>query len=586
MTRYIRRYIESAPDVRRAERTTQGLAVFCFQNTDGFTQEFLKRVGIEAISAPPRHADTTALAEFADQLLWLNQECIFLLRDTYQVMCEYHARAGRGFGMLVNRRFLCRDRNEEDYFALVQPIYDVLPNCADAGEFLARYVGQIRALIDSDPHWRRVAGEIVRYVDSHAQSSSIVWVDWGAQFTFSLFCYASIDILSKRSFRQQFQSFTAYPWLPSFLRDWFFSDDIRLTVPMELRGRRAYANAVEDRARGTFLGFAIGDSLGFPAAGIEAGDVARFVSLPVRRFAANPLHPFFSRLVPGQFTDNTTLLMTSANTTLRTPRFDLQRYAEDLADWTRRRIESPDLQRWPGPTAMEGGKRLLMGLAGAESGSTTSESCSALYRIIPLALAHRPFVADTTVTMVDMIDRVCALTHRTDEARQGCRLLAVLVADLLVGCPPETAVAAALHEMGPPENGELVRRITRVVRERGQLDDDQARRFFRTSSLMRETLPLALLFFLKYRNDFRAAVLAAANSFRVDSAAERARLGNHSWKEQLQLARGGNTDGIAAITGALAACYLGLNRIPSDFRGVEGAADLAKDAGQLVADSL
>ncbi|MDP9190452.1 MAG: ADP-ribosylglycohydrolase family protein [Acidobacteriota bacterium] len=582
MTAYIRRTMNVGADARFQHRLQQGLAVFCFNNTDEFKSAFLTRTGLSAIPAPAKHADGQAFNAFTNQLLGLQRECIFLLRDTYEVMSEYQRAGGRGFGMVVNRKFLCRDGDEDDYFTLVQQIYDLLPSCSSAEEFLDRYVARITTLIGDDPHWHRVASEIAHYVDTHVQTRSIVWVDWGAQFTFSLFCYASTKILGTRALEQRLYSFTAYPWLPSFFRAWFLSDDVRATLQMEHRGRRAYSAGVEDRAKGTLVGFAIGDSLGFPAAGIEGRDVSRFLRLPITGFAANGQHPFFSRLSAGQFTDNTELLLMSAKVASESAGVDIDQFAHSLADWTRQRLDQPESQRWPGPTAMEGGRRLLKGIIPSKAGSATSESCSALYRIIPVALSRRPFVTGGARDVAHIIDQVCALTHRTRESRLGCQILGRILPDLLIGCPPEVAVSAALLATKNVRHAELHKRIGQALSESRHLSDAEARRRMGTSSLMRETLPLAVLLFLKYGDDFRSAVLAAANSFRADSEEEKARLMEYSWVEQLQMARGGNTDGIAAITGALAGCFAGARRIPPDLSKVEGVARLKAAAVHLV----
>ena len=50
---------------------------------------------------------------------------------------------------------------------------------------------------------------------------------------------------------------------------------------------------------------------------------------------------------------------------------------------------------------------------------------------------------------------------------------------------------------------------------------------------------------------------------------EKKRLKDLSWKEQLQEAKGGNTDGIAGLTGAFLGAYSGINKIPKKFMKVE-----------------
>jgi len=78
----------------------------------------------------------------------------------------------------------------------------------------------------------------------------------------------------------------------------------------------------------------------------------------------------------------------------------------------------------------------------------------------------------------------------------------------------------------------------------------------------------------KYKNDFEKAVLAAANSFREDSTEEKERIKDFSWKEQLIEAEGGNTDGIAGLTGAFSGARNGINSIPEKFKSVENYKNL------------
>lgn len=580
MMAHVRGYLATARQ-RDRDRAFDGLAVFCFNNTAAFTNDVRTRVGVGALPTEPERS-APPMQSFVERLLGFHSECIFLLRDTYPAMRQYQARGGVGFGMLVNRRFLCRKGDEEDYFELVAQVYDSLGRTASQKAFLAAYVQRIDRLCRTDEHWQRVAVDIARYVDTHVRGTSIVWVDWGAQFTFSLFSYASVALFGRRTYRQSLYNYTVYPWLEDIFRDWYFSRNVRSTLPTERRGRTEYQKAVETAARGAVVGFAIGDSLGFPAAGMEQTDVRRTVRTPITSFATNTAHPYFSMLRGGQYTDNTTMLLATAAAVRRDGTVDLDAQADALSSWGRLRVDHPELARWPGPTAMHGARRLLAGAPPARAGSTTSRSCSALYRVLPVALSCRPFVHGTTDDVVKVIDAICRLTHRSEESRVGCRLFALLVADLLIGCPPALAVDAAIARAFGNGRGTVALNLRRAARDHTRLTDDAARRLFGTSSAMAATLPLAVTFFLKY-TQFGCAVTAAANSFRVDPPAERRRLAGFSWARQMELAHGGNTDGIAAVTGALVGATIGSDHLPRAYTArLEDREVLEREAERLV----
>ena len=106
--------------------------------------------------------------------------------------------------------------------------------------------------------------------------------------------------------------------------------------------------------------------------------------------------------------------------------------------------------------------------------------------------------------------------------------------------------------------------------------------FFGTGSLIYQTLPLAIYFFLKYPSNFEKAVLGAVNSYRSDTYKEKKKLAGLSWNKQLQEAKGGNTDGIAGLTGAFAGAYLGINKIPRKFLTVEDKQKLKVLAEELI----
>ena len=87
---------------------------------------------------------------------------------------------------------------------------------------------------------------------------------------------------------------------------------------------------------------------------------------------------------------------------------------------------------------------------------------------------------------------------------------------------------------------------------------------------------------MKQPENFEKSILLAANSYRDDTPEEKERLKNLSWKEKLIETKGGNTDGIAGLTGAFLGAYLGKDKIPNKFMKIENKDKIIKLGTELV----
>ena len=74
---------------------------------------------------------------------------------------------------------------------------------------------------------------------------------------------------------------------------------------------------------GAIVGFAIGDSLGFPAAGIKKRDYLKINKGYIKDFEQNKNHPYFCALKRGQFTDNTRLFLLTIESLIKSHGFAL-----------------------------------------------------------------------------------------------------------------------------------------------------------------------------------------------------------------------------------------------------------------------
>src|SRR3989338_9046286 len=123
----------------------------------------LRQVGLQKLRNLHHHAvSENQSADFVSKLSQIDGECIFLLKDTYNVLNAYQQRTGKGFGLLVNRKFLCR--TEEDYFALVKIIYEALAGSNNLDDFSETYFVEFQKLIENDEYFLDRAKKLFEYV--------------------------------------------------------------------------------------------------------------------------------------------------------------------------------------------------------------------------------------------------------------------------------------------------------------------------------------------------------------------------------------------------------------------------------------
>jgi len=580
MATYIRTFLSKDLSAEEILKAYKGIADFCYKNSSGFKKEFLHHVGLQKLKNFRRHpVSENHSADFALELSKMNGECVFLLKDTHDVLSLYQQKTGKGFGLLINRKFLCR--TEEDYFTLVKLIYDTLTDSNNVAEFSEKYFASFQQMIKNNTHFLGRAKKFSEYVAAHSTSRKIIFVDLGFQFTFSLFCSAAMRHFGNT--QTDFYSYSTYPWLQTFFKDKYFSEKSETVLDLELEAMKSFQSSLQNRAAGAFVGFAVGDALGFPVAGMDKNDVPKFINQKITGFTYNTKHPFFSHLKSGQYTENTNLLMISAQHLIKNRGFVPQKYQEDLSKWGKKILANPDAERWAGPTAINAVKNLMAGKSYHESGSTTTESCSATYRVVPLGIFYRPFAKDGVDELQNNAEISAMFTHNSEISKTGATITALIIGNLMHGILPEKAVIGALNIVGETEKIKLlIQKIKQAVDMSKTESIESARKVFGTGSPIYQTLPLAIFCFLKFQADFEGAVIAAANSYRDDTLEEKDRLKKFSWEEQLQYAKGGNTDGIAGLTGTFAGAYLGFDKIPRKFLSIENRDKLVSLAQKLV----
>lgn len=167
--------------------------------------------------------------------------------------------------------------------------------------------------------------------------------------------------------------------------------------------------------------------------------------------------------------------------------------------------------------------------------------CGAVARSAPLGLLHAAGRFNPEVFTREIL-RAGLITHCDPESLNGA--LAFAYAVRLVAnddVPPEMLLAEVAAFIDEDDVARQIRQAERLIPTGGERDSDQRNlRKIGTSESVADTVAAALYCFAMYPDDFSAAVLTAVNA-------------------------GGDTDTIAAMTGALVGAHIGARALPSEF---------------------
>jgi ADP-ribosylglycohydrolase len=277
------------------------------------------------------------------------------------------------------------------------------------------------------------------------------------------------------------------------------------------------------RYTGCLLGAAIGDAMGMPGEGTPA-DLWRADCSFRRAYRGHPN----DSLAPGQFTDDTQMMVLSASL-LANRKFSIGEYAAKLRD-----IQATGELRFPDGSVVTACMHLMEGKSPEESGvNSTTSGC--IPAGIPFALAYRE-----PVEIRETVARVCSVTHTNPAAIAACTGVAMLIHHTLAGSPDDLDLAWGEVSREDPLLGEKIRHALYLEKEGIGLE--HAIRLIGNDLSVYQTLPLAFFLMARY-----------------PAASELLSLVGHV---------GGNTDTIGFICGAYLGAKYGENVLPA--RLVEG----------------
>lgn len=295
-----------------------------------------------------------------------------------------------------------------------------------------------------------------------------------------------------------------------------------------------------DRYRAVLVGTAVGDALGAPVEG--------------RRSTRNYVASLDRETPELRFTDDTAMTIGVAESLVEVGAFDGHHMAHTLA---RHYTEEPWRGYGAGPPEVFG--NMERGVPWNEAaaslfGGTGSFGNGAAMRVAPVALFAHP----DTHTVASLARETSLISHTHPEGIDGAVSQAVAVDRILARDTDEAIEPRRLvMEIQPYLMTAILRdKLSYLAASIGQRSPDELAQVLGSGISAHTSVPTALACFLTHPDSFSDAVRTA-------------------------ISLGGDTDTIAAMTGALSGAHLGLDAIPSAWRNVEGHATLIALADKL-----
>jgi ADP-ribosyl-[dinitrogen reductase] hydrolase len=304
------------------------------------------------------------------------------------------------------------------------------------------------------------------------------------------------------------------------------------------------------RCVGSVAGFAIGDAMGMPAQFLTRDQIRRYYGKQIVAFLrAHPGHA--SDFLPaGSYTDDTQMMLATAEALIECRKMDPARQADALLAW----YTNTTPHRTPMRANMRACRHLSLGRPWTKSG-VFSGGCGAAVRMLPIGLFY---CADPDRLVRAALDE-CVITHTDPHARAASVAVAYLTGRLIQAtarCSLGDQVLETADRVAPfdADTAAMLRWVTQIA----HLPAEEALFEIGTSSDAIEAIPAAVYCLLKHPRNFAHAVQTAVNA-------------------------GDASDSIAALTGGFVGALNGLEAIPKEWiAGVENAA-LLRDVGESLA---
>ena len=282
-----------------------------------------------------------------------------------------------------------------------------------------------------------------------------------------------------------------------------------------------------DRAAALLFGLALGDALGAPVEFLASSEIkSHYGEMGIQE----PPNPAF-------YTDDTQMTLALAEALLDSGlsvALDTQMQAVGgrFVEW----LHSPDNNRAPGNTCIQGVRRFEAGRSWREAGLLESKGCGSAMRVASIGYLyqHDP----------DRLSEIAAasssITHRHPTAIAGSVAAAYAVKLALDGIPVSQYLPRIMA-FTDGESDELDAALYRVGHAGAWADEERALAHVGEGWTAEEAVALALYCVIRYPDDYVACVRRAANT-------------------------NGDSDSIACIAGGIMGARLGLDAVPADWR--------------------
>ena len=330
-------------------------------------------------------------------------------------------------------------------------------------------------------------------------------------------------------------------------------------------------NNIKDRIRGSLIGGAIGDALGYPVEFMTYSQIKdRYGDKGITRFqlnskgvaeisddtqmtlfTANGLLFGYSRLaMRGIMGEPVSYIRDSYLEWLQTQTGEID-YTKEHYNWIRE-IKELHSRRAPGNTCMQA----LNDIANKKEVHNHSKGCGGIMRVAPIPLYYNGRMKefhDDIKCETKVAGDAAALTHKHPLGYLPAALLAYLIGRVLWETSPTPYQIARILSEGVELLKEIypnllkeINALQYLVEKAGRravsaLSDEEAIRQIGEGWVAEETLAIAVFCVMRYPNDFEKAIIASVN---------------HS----------GDSDSTGAVTGNIIGAICGYEAIPSYFK--------------------
>jgi ADP-ribosylglycohydrolase len=305
--------------------------------------------------------------------------------------------------------------------------------------------------------------------------------------------------------------------------------------------------------RGCLVGGAIGDALGRPVEFLEYNEI-------ISQFGAGGIQDLKSFSSESEISDDTQMTLFTAEGILRAQTRGIEK---GICDPTT--VVFHAYQRWlltqgyPKVTDYEWfyngwlldikklyarrapGNSCISSLLSRKQGTTkdpinNSKGCGGVMRVAPVGLFYPKENA------FNMAVEFAALTHGHPSGYLSAGALAYIIASIIEGQDIETAVKNSINELEDHDSHEeCIQSLKKALKlSKSSLSDISVIAQLGEGWVGEEALGISVYCTLKYKNDFKEALIAAVN-------------------------HNGDSDSTGAITGNILGAYLGLKNIPTNW---------------------